>query len=132
MSASNFMENTWLDHVFGKTIYTPPNNIFIGLHTSNPGETGSAGEVATGSYARASLANNTSNFPAASAGVKTTGAVATFATPTAGWGDVSYFTLWDSASGGNCLGISNAFTPQTINTGNTVSFAAGAITVSAD
>lgn len=130
------MENAWLDHVYGGTVYTPPANIFVGLHVSNPGETGASGEVSTGggsNYGRAQIVNNGTNWAAASGGVKATQTVTTFATPGgSGWGDVTYYTFWDSASGGNCLGISNAFSPQTINTGNTVTFAAGAITVTAD
>lgn len=132
MSASNFMENTWLDHVFGNTPYSAPATIYISLHTADPGEDGTTGEVSGNAYARASLTNNGTNFPAASGGVKATGAAASFPTPTpSGWGDVTHFALWDAATTGNCLAVSNAFAAQTINAGNTVSFASGALTITA-
>lgn len=132
MSASNYLENKMLDHVFGNTPYTAPATIYVALHTADPTEAGSVGEVSGGSYARVALTNNTTNFPNASAGSKANGVSATFPTPTVDWGSVSYWTMWDAPTGGNCLVISNSFTPQPCLVGNTVSFANGALVVTAD
>lgn len=134
MSASNYLENIILDFILGAVAYTPPATIYIALHTANPTDVGNVGEVpSTNAYARLAYTNNLTNFPAASGGSKSNGVLGTFPTPTgAGWGDVTYFSLWDAPTGGNCLFVSNAFAAQTIQAGNTVSFASGSITVSAD
>lgn len=132
MSATNYLENKILDHVLGATVLTPPGTVYVALHTANPTEAGNVGEVVGNSYARAPLTNNTTNFPNAVAGVKTTGAAANFPTPTGSWGAVTHFSLWDAPTGGNPLWYDPLTIPKTINTGDTVSFAAGAISVTAD
>lgn len=132
MSASNYLENKMLDHVFGNTPYTPPATIYVALHTADPTEAGSVGEVSGGSYARVGFTNNTTSFPNASGGSKSNGVVGTFPTPTVDWGDVTYWSMWDAASGGNCLVVSAAFTAQPCRVGNTVTFANGALVITAD
>ena len=56
MSFSNYLENKVLLHVFGATAYTAPATLYVGLFTSNPGETGGGTEVSGGSYARQTAA----------------------------------------------------------------------------
>lgn len=140
MSMSNYLENKVNDAVFGGTVLPVWANLFIGLHTSNPTEAGNVGEltIGTGAYARVSVANNTTQWPNASGGSKSNANPVTFPTPTTDWGDVGWFTVWDAASGGNCLMVSDQFLiggvagVHHIQTGNTVSFAAGALVVAAD
>ena len=44
MSAlSDFAENKLLDHVLGTTSFTAPAKVYVGLHTSSPNESASAG-----------------------------------------------------------------------------------------
>lgn len=134
MSASNYLENKILDHILGATVYTAPATVYIALHTADPTDVGNVAETSGTNYARLAVTNNTTNWPAASGGSKASGAVFTFATPgSGGWGTITHFSIWDAVTAGNCLFISNALAiPQTINQNNVVSFASGALTVTAD
>lgn len=132
MSASNYLENKLLNHVLGGEVYTPPTNVYAALHTADPTETGAVGEVSGGSYARVQMTNDTTVWPTTTTSSKANAGPFNFPTPTADWGDVVRWTIWDAPVGGNCLYISNAFTAQPIRTGNPVSIANGALVVTAD
>lgn len=131
---SDYAELKILDHVFGNTAYTAPTTLHIALFTTNPNfETGSGGtEVTGGSYARAAVTNNTTNFPNASAGSKSNGAAINFATPTAGWGTVTGMGIYDASSGGNLIAGAALTTSKTINSGDPVSFPTSSITITLD
>ena len=136
MSASNFLELELLDHVLGAAAYTAPATLYVALHTADPGEAGAQNtNEATGtSYNRVAVTNNATNFPAASGGSKSNGTAINFATPGAGgWGTVTHWSIGDAASGaGNILFSGALTTSKTINAGDTVSFAIGTLTVTAD
>jgi len=55
--------------------------------------------------------------------------VITFPTPTAGWGTVVCWSLVDAATAGNIWIYAALTVNKTINSGDAVSFAAGALTV---
>lgn len=131
---SDYLENEILDHVLSAATYTPPATLYIALFTTSPNfETGAGGtEVTGGSYARLSVTNNSTNFPAASAGSKSNGATFTFTTPTASWGTVVGFGIYDDPTAGNLLMGNTLTTSKTINSGDTVSFNSGSITVTMD
>jgi hypothetical protein len=102
-SKSDFLELELLDHVLSAATYTPPANVFLALFTVAPSDSGGGTEVAGGSYARKSVANNVTNFPAASAGSKNLAVSQSFVTPTAPWGTVVAFGIFDAVSSGNLL-----------------------------
>lgn len=131
MSFSDFLELELLDHVFGNAAYTAPATLHVALFTTAPNtETGAGGtEVSGGSYARAAVTNNATNWPAASGGSKSNGAAISFATPTANWGTIVAAGLYDASTGGNLLASANLTTSKTINSGDSVSFAIGSITI---
>lgn len=62
-------------------------------------------EPSGNNYGRVSVTNNATNFPAASAASKSSGADFTFGDPSGAWGVATHFLLWDASSGGNCLGF---------------------------
>lgn len=132
MSASNYLENAILDHVLGGGDYTRPATVYLSLHTADPGETG-ANETSGTNYARKSVTNNNTNFPAAASGVKTLNVTQTFATPgSGGWGTVTHFGIWDASSAGNFLFGGALTVSKAINSGDTVQFSGGNLTVTAD
>ena len=102
-SKSDFLELEILDHVLGNAAYTAPANIHVALFTAAPTDAGGGTEVTGGSYARVSVTNNATNFPAAASGLKQNGTAITFPTATADWGTVVAFGLFDAGSGGNLL-----------------------------
>lgn len=128
MSASNYSENLALNAVLTAGALTRPSAWYVGLHTADPGETGATGEVTGGAYARTAATFGT----ATTGSTSNTGAI-NFPTATASWGTVTYVSIWDAASGGNCL-WSGPHTPasQVIPSGATYSIATGQLTVSLD
>jgi hypothetical protein len=102
-SKSDFLELELLDHVLGNAAYTAPANVFLALFTAAPSDSGGGTEVTGGSYARKSVTNNSTNFPAASGGSKNLAVSQSFVTPTAPWGTVVAFGLFDASTSGNLL-----------------------------
>ena len=127
---SDFLENAVLNHVLGNAAYTAPGTLHFALYTTTPSDTGGGTEVTGGSYARAAVTNNATNFPAASGGSKQNGTAITFPTPTANWGVIVAFGIFDAASAGNLL-YWGAITPnKTVNNGDPApSFAVGGLTI---
>lgn len=125
------------DHVFMKTALTQPTNIFVSLHTGDPGVDGqTANEVSGGSYARKSTSGSDWNAgTTADPSVVTNANAITFVTATGSWGTVTHFGLWTTVSGTTAaefIGASSLSASQAIASTNTASFAAGALTHSLD
>jgi len=108
-----------LDHIFGKTVYTPPATLYIGLSKS----TGSSSidEVVGGDYERQpmvaadwALADRTGNAFTVNT------ATITFPSATADWGLIKEAVLWDTLTGGNALGRADSAVDKTISTGDVV------------
>ena len=53
-------------------------------------------------------------------------------TPTAGWGTVTSFGVYDAATGGNLLFFGTLSISKTINQGDTVTFPAASLSVQID
>lgn len=130
-SKSDYLEGKVLDHVLGGTTYSAPATVYIALFTSAPTETSGGVEVTGGGYARAAVTNNTSNWPAAIAGVKKNGTRISFPTATGAWGTILGSAIFDAPTGGNMLwwaSISNISVVE----GDTASFPANSITITED
>lgn len=136
---SDYLENKLIDHVFRAQAYTAPTTIYVALFTSACSDSAAGTEVSGGSYARPGLAASLANWAGTQSAGSTTAssgtggttsnnAPITFATPSAGWGTVSYIGLMDAVSGGNLLVCTALSTAKTINTGDTVSFPAASLT----
>ncbi len=129
---SDYLENKVLDHIYGATAYTAPTTIYVALFTATPSDSGGGTEVTGGSYARASITNNTTNFPNASGGSKSNGTKITFATSTASWGTVTHFALFDASTAGNMLYFGALDNPQTIGINNIFQLTAGSLVITED
>ena len=125
-SFTDLIENRVCELVVGKTAVTLPT-IHLALFTAAPTDAGGGTEVTGGAYAR--VATAAANWGAASGGTISNTAVFTFPTPTASWGTVVAVAGMSAATLGDMWWYV-AFTGQAVGTGNTVSFAAGALTVS--
>jgi hypothetical protein len=99
MSLFNGAEAIYLDFVFGSGF---PVSFDLGLSTNTLDDTGVTGEPSGGGYARLTITNNATNFPAATTvgGVtsKVNGATFTFPTATGSWGTVRHWFLYDNTS----------------------------------
>lgn len=119
--ASVTSENQALD-ALGGALNSPTNVLAdVSLHTGDPSTTGANENASTGGYARQACSWNN-----ASSGSKTNSSALTFAT--AGSTAVTYFGTWSASSGGT-YGIGGALTSAV--TATSISFAAGAISLSA-
>lgn len=139
---SDYLENKLIDHVFRGTAYTAPSTIYVALFTSSCSDASGGTEVSGGSYARPSITSNGTNWAntqnsgtgtsSGTSGTTSNSGAINFATPSAGWGTVTHWGLYDASSSGNMLVCAALTSSKTINSGDTVSFAAGALTVQID
>lgn len=129
MSLSNTYENRVFDWLYrsGQTP-TRPTGVWVGLITAvTDAEAGTFTEVTGGSYARQPV-----TFGAPVDGVGSNSAAVTFPAPTAAWGTVTHFALFDAVSAGNPI---SAVVPlsaaRVINNGDAAPvFAIGALVAS--
>jgi hypothetical protein len=137
---SNFLENRLIDHVFRNTAYAMPTTIYVGLYTAAPSDAGGGTEVTGGSYARVQVGPSTTAWNATQGGTAgassgTGGQTAnaadiTFPAPTANWGVVTHFGIFDAVSAGNLLFWAALAASKTVNGGDAApKFLAGALTV---
>jgi hypothetical protein len=95
MSASNYLEDKILGHVFGGVSYTAPATWYIKMHTGDPGENCTSN--AAGETTRKAI----------TFGTVSSGSIAATGSPNASWTSVAstetwtHFSLWDASSGGN-------------------------------
>lgn len=129
MSKSDYLENKLLDHQVGKTSYTMPT-AYVALFTAAPSDTGGGTEVTGGSYARKTTAG--ADWNAAASGSTSNANALTFPTATASWGTVTHWGIYDASSAGNLLRWAALTTSKTIASGDTASFAAGALVLTED
>lgn len=120
MPKSTYLANKLLDLPVGGTAFTAPPTLYFALYTSAPGAGGGGTEVSGGSYGRASLANNTTNFPAASSGAKSNATAITWPTAAASWGVVTAVGVFDSQTLGNLLYYAT-ISSKTVDSNDTVS-----------
>ena len=106
---------------------------YLALYTAAPSDSAAGTEVTGGAYARA----NTNGLWATPSGSSPTtvsnNATITFPTATASWGTIVAFALFDASTGGNRLywgDLTDA--TKAVASGDTASFASGAITLTED
>lgn len=129
---SDYLEGELRKHIFRTGSFTKPTALYISLHTADPTDAGTGAEVSGGGYARVQRDPADANWSGASAtdGLTDNVAAITFPTPTANWGVVTHFAIWDAATAGNMLIHGQLTTSKTINNGDPApSFAAGALDI---
>lgn len=129
---SDFLENKILNFLFNGGSFSAPATVYIGLYTSAPTDAGGGTEVSGGSYARAAVACNTTNFPTTTNGSIANNTLITFAQATASWGSVVAFGIFDALSGGNLLYWGTVSPAKTVANGDTMSVAIGSLTIAED
>lgn len=117
---SNYLEVELRKHIFRTGSFTKPAALYISLHTADPTDDASGTEVSGGSYARVQRDPSDANWTAVSAtdGITDNAADITFPTPTASWGEVTHFGIWDAVTAGNMLIHGVLSSPKTINNGD--------------
>ena len=129
---SDYLEVELRKHIFRTGSFTKPSALYVSLHTANPTDDATGTEVSGGSYARVQRDPLDANWTGASStsGLTDNAAPLTFPSPTANWGVVTHFGIWDASSAGNMLIYGALVTPKTINNGDAApSFATGDLDV---
>ena len=121
---SDYLEKKILDYVLRNTADWAPTAVYLALHTADPVDAGSGAEVSGGSYARQTI-----DFAAASGtgGSVVSSTAESFTVMPAC--TVTHIGLWDASSGGNLLYHTAVDTDKAVLAGDTISVAAGAVTV---
>jgi hypothetical protein len=141
---TDFLENKVVDHLFRGVSYQPVA-LHIGLFTTNPTDSTAGTEVSGGSYARVSVAPTTANWAATNAagstaatssgttGTTSNNATITFPAPSANWGAITGFGIFDAASSGNLLFYGALNANKNVNNGDAAPyFAAGQLSIQID
>jgi hypothetical protein len=131
-SKSNYLELEILDHILGGADWARPTTVYLALYTAAPTDAGGGTPVAAGDYARLSITNNATNFPAASAGAKSNGTDLLFPEATNAWGLVVAWALFDAVTAGNMLYWGDFTQTQTIGVGAAAKVKAGDLDFSED
>lgn len=138
---SNYLENKLIDWFFRNQTFTPPSTIYVALYTVAPTAAGGGTEVSGGAYARVAVASSLANWAGTQATGSTTASTGTsgttsnngsitFPTPTAAWGTIVAFGLFDALTSGNLLYFGPLITNQTPGIGSPApTFAASALSI---
>ncbi|MFM2126174.1 MAG: hypothetical protein RL328_2625 [Acidobacteriota bacterium] len=125
MSFTNAAENSILNLIFRAEAWaniadnaasSPLTNLYVSLHTADPGETGnqSTSEIAYTSYARVAVARSSSGWTSSTAGSTSPVASITFPAGTGGSGTASYFGVGSASSSTGNLYLSGTVTPNIV------------------
>jgi hypothetical protein len=143
MSATNAFETEILDLIFtGSGIAdladndatSPATNLYVSLHTSDPGEAGvhNTNETAYTNYARVAVARTSGGWTV-SGNLATNAGAVTFPACGVTGATITHFGIGPTSSGASVLLFKGALTtPLAVSAGITPAFAAGEIDVTAD
>jgi hypothetical protein len=137
---SDYAENTLVDRILRGQAATFPTTLFVGLSTTACSDSTVGTEVSGNNYARSSVAASLTNFSGTQSSGSTTASSGTggvssnnnainFPTPSGSWGTVTHWFISDASSGGNLWFCAALTQSKVINSGDTVSFASGALTI---
>ena len=140
---SDFLENKIIDQVFRGQAYAFPATLYVGLYSAAPVDAGGGTELSGNNYTRTSIPASLANWAgtqATGSTIASTGVVGTtsnntqitFPIPSAAWGVVLAFGIFDAPSAGNLLFYGALAINKTVNQGDIVTFPAASLSVQID
>jgi len=142
---TDYFENKIVDHLFRGVALSEssPASYYVGLLTAAPSDSAAGTEVSGGAYSRVAVGRDQASWKgthgsATGASSGTNGTISnaaqiTFPAPTANWGSITHFGIYDAASAGNLLVWAPLTTPKTVNNGDAApAFAIDALTIQID
>lgn len=127
--ASNYLEDMTLNYFLRNQSVAQPTQLYVALYKTNPTDTDTGTEVSGGGYVRQSITFNAPTQQSDRATIANASRIE-YPTATGQWGEVAYFGIRDSKSGGNLL-VYGAFNkPTNIEEGNKFIIDVGNLTVS--
>ena len=121
---SDYLERKLLDHTLGTAAYTHPSQAYLALHTADPTDAAGGAECSGRSYARQTIDFNAA---AGAGGAVTNSTEENFTGMPAC--TVTHIGIWDAASSGNLLYHGIVSSSKAVADGDTISLAAGQLTV---
>lgn len=118
---SNFSENQLLVWQLTAGAVTRPTAWFIGVGTGHT-DTGLTGEPTGNGYERRAVSYSVTNDVASNT------SLLVFGPASAAWGNIASVALFDAATGGNCLWTGALAAARTVDVGDSLTIAAGALT----
>lgn len=143
MSKSNALENSFLLLLFNATTFdgiaendttSPVTNLYVSLHTADPGEAGdqTTNEATYTSYDRVAVARTSGGWTVTGNAVTNVDAIL-FPTATGGADTITHFGIGTAASGAGTLLYSGAVTPNlAVSTGIAPNIPAGDLNITED
>jgi hypothetical protein len=141
---SDYLENKLIDQVFRLQTAPTISALYVALLTAAPTDSGGGTEVSGGSYARVNLAPSLANWAGTQSagsttastprtGVSSNNSAITFAAPTANWGVITSWGIYDASTAGNLLWYGNLSVSKTVNNGDAApSFGIGQLSIQID
>jgi hypothetical protein len=134
---TKFTEQEIVNAMVDGTDFTAPSNIYVGLHTSDPGnDPDGSTEVSAADYARESTTAGTDWTVVATNGPTTfeNDGEILFSAAQNSWGTINYVVLWDDtlANGGNALAVYAVSSAKSIDTNDQARFAANQLSFDID
>jgi hypothetical protein len=137
---SNYTQNHFIDWFFRAQTYTPVSTLYVALDTTAGSASSCGTEVSGGSYARVAVTSALTSWAGTQSAGSTTASTGTsgetsnnsaitFPAPTAAWGVIVGFCIFDASTSGNMLFYAPLTVSKTVNSGDAApSFAASALT----
>lgn len=106
------LANKWLD-MLSATAFTAPTNVYVKLHTGDPGAAGTAN-------ASAETTRKQITWSAAASGSKSMSGTLSWTSWAAGTETISHISIWDNSTAGNVLWSGQLSSNKTVNNGDTL------------
>ena len=126
MSFSNTYETNVLTWALTNSAVTRPTAWYVGLFTTDPGETGSGTEVSGNGYAREAATFTVSGDTGSNS------ADIEFSAATASWGTITHIAIHDASTGGNIIAYGALTVSKDIGAGDIFRISAGDLDVTLD
>lgn len=136
-SASNYLENKILDHIFGGGDFARPGTLYIALCTAAPTDASIGStlvEATYTGYARKAITNDEVQFPPAAGGSKSNANTILFAKCTGSTSAITHFAITDDpdVGEGNVLAWGALNAQLDVETGDIPTFLAGELAITMD
>ncbi len=122
-----YLENAAMNYIFGKTAFTPPSTLYVGICTSAADDGTITGEPGAGGYARVAVDNNKTTWTTAATGYLKNAVIIQFPTATGDWGTMSMFFISDDPSAGNIFATGALAASKNILNGDIARFNANSL-----
>lgn len=121
---SDHAENLLLNFLMTSGTATRPTAWYVGLFTAAPNDAGGGTEVSGNGYSRQAVSWDTAS---GTGGTTSNSTAETFTASGGNWGTITHIGIFDASSAGNLLWHGSLTASKTINDGDSLEFAIGAI-----